>query len=324
MPSTPPRSRAAGAQTRPPAWPLATSAAGAVLLAAATGALTSRLLALWPDVLAARRLWSTPGTLGIDRLVAVPLLAVGAAVAAWWGVSLVLIAVSLLAERAGMRNAALGRCIHALAPRTLRRLAVAGVGAGLTFSALPAYAAESPPDLGWSATQPADDAELSSRAVREQPRAPLERAVPELAAMATAPSPPPAPTDPTSLGPLVPPEAVPATPPVDQPPKVDTPASAGSAPGTPTQPGAAGAATSAPSTPAPAGVDLSVAPADSTVVIAAGDTLWDLAAARLPPEATNAQIAASWGAWYALNAPVIGHDPDLLHPGQVLHVPQAD
>ena len=63
--------------------------------------------------------------------------------------------------------------------------------------------------------------------------------------------------------------------------------------------------------------------AAGVVVVVPGDTLWDLAAARLPTDATNAQIAATWHAWYDLNAAVIGADPDLLHPGQVLQVPPA-
>ena len=353
--------------SRPP-WPLATSAGGAALLTAVTGALVFRLVDLWPEALAAGRAWPTPGALAIDRLVAVPLLAVGAAVAAWWGLSLVLITVSLLAERAGVHSDTLLRCVHTLAPRTLRRLAAAGVGAGLAFSALPAHAAEAPPDLGWTATQPSADVGLSPRAILEEVPSPLDAATSERGTTATSDlvtpatdlDPPSVPTDPTHLGPLspedAPPEAPPPTPRVDQAEKVDTPSPTGGAPrssahtppaerppglpavaGAPDVPAHGGLAPTpadsqhgstlpsrdrVPSTPAPR-VDVSADPSASTVVIAPGDTLWDLAAARLPPEATDAQIAASWHDWYALNAAVIGQDPDLLHPGHVLHVPQA-
>jgi nucleoid-associated protein YgaU len=52
-----------------------------------------------------------------------------------------------------------------------------------------------------------------------------------------------------------------------------------------------------------------------------GDSLWLLAAQRLGPHASDAQIAAEWPRWYAANRVVVGPDPDLIVPGQVLHVP---
>ena len=57
------------------------------------------------------------------------------------------------------------------------------------------------------------------------------------------------------------------------------------------------------------------------VVVRRGDTLWDLAAARLAPDAEDAEIAAAWQAWWERNRLVIGPDPDLILPGQVLVVP---
>lgn len=57
------------------------------------------------------------------------------------------------------------------------------------------------------------------------------------------------------------------------------------------------------------------------VVVRRGDTLWDLAAAHLSPEATDAEIAAEWQRWYAANRAVIGDDPDLILPGQILVIP---
>ena len=55
-----------------------------------------------------------------------------------------------------------------------------------------------------------------------------------------------------------------------------------------------------------------------------GDTLWDLAAAHLPAEATDAEISASWQQWYLENRAVIGPDPDLILPGQILSVPAQE
>ena len=52
------------------------------------------------------------------------------------------------------------------------------------------------------------------------------------------------------------------------------------------------------------------------VVVRRGDTLWDIAARALGPEASVADIAASWPGWYAANRSAIGPDPDLILPGQ--------
>jgi nucleoid-associated protein YgaU len=57
------------------------------------------------------------------------------------------------------------------------------------------------------------------------------------------------------------------------------------------------------------------------VTVAEGDSLWELAKRELGPHATNEQIAARWPEWYAANRQVIGTDPNLILPGQVLRVP---
>lgn len=62
-------------------------------------------------------------------------------------------------------------------------------------------------------------------------------------------------------------------------------------------------------------------PADDLVVVRRGDTLWDLAAHRLGPGATAAEIARTWPLWFAANRSVIGPDPDQLTPGQRLRPP---
>jgi len=61
-----------------------------------------------------------------------------------------------------------------------------------------------------------------------------------------------------------------------------------------------------------------------TVTVRSGDTLWHLAADGLPADATAAEIAEASRGWYSSNRSVIGDDPDLLLPGQVLTVPGAD
>ncbi|GAA1700230.1 LysM peptidoglycan-binding domain-containing protein [Kribbella yunnanensis] len=62
----------------------------------------------------------------------------------------------------------------------------------------------------------------------------------------------------------------------------------------------------------------------SRVTVAAGDSLWGLAARELGPRATEQEIAARWPQWYAANRQVIGSDPNLILPGQVLRVPPTD
>ncbi|BBE23341.1 peptidoglycan-binding protein LysM [Arthrobacter sp. MN05-02] len=57
------------------------------------------------------------------------------------------------------------------------------------------------------------------------------------------------------------------------------------------------------------------------VVVAPGDSLWSIVAARLGPLATPADVAEAWPGWFAANRSVIGDDPSLLLPGQVLHAP---
>lgn len=64
-------------------------------------------------------------------------------------------------------------------------------------------------------------------------------------------------------------------------------------------------------------------PAGAHVVVR-GDTLWDLAASRLTASGrapSAAAVATAVQAWWQANAGVIGDDPDLLLPGQVLLPP---
>jgi hypothetical protein len=57
------------------------------------------------------------------------------------------------------------------------------------------------------------------------------------------------------------------------------------------------------------------------IVVRPGDSLWHLAAERLPRHASNATIAQTWHRLYRANAAVIGADPDRIEPGQRLAEP---
>jgi resuscitation-promoting factor RpfA len=57
------------------------------------------------------------------------------------------------------------------------------------------------------------------------------------------------------------------------------------------------------------------------VVVRRGDTLWHIAGRHLGPEADAAAIAMEWPRWWHANRDVIGPDPDLILPGQLLRPP---
>ncbi len=55
-----------------------------------------------------------------------------------------------------------------------------------------------------------------------------------------------------------------------------------------------------------------------------GDSLWAIAEERLGPRAAVADIVDYWHRIYARNTAVIGPDPDLILPGQLLELPPTD
>lgn len=60
-----------------------------------------------------------------------------------------------------------------------------------------------------------------------------------------------------------------------------------------------------------------------TVTVRPGDSLWRIAAAHLGRAPSAARVAAAWPRWFGANRAVIGADPDLLLPGEVLHAPHS-
>lgn len=59
------------------------------------------------------------------------------------------------------------------------------------------------------------------------------------------------------------------------------------------------------------------------VAVRPGDSLWSLSAARLGPFASDVDIAVDWPRIYQANKDVIGGNPHLLRPGQILRLPPA-
>ncbi len=62
---------------------------------------------------------------------------------------------------------------------------------------------------------------------------------------------------------------------------------------------------------------------EGEVVVHRGDSLWSIAARHLGGGASDAEVAREWPRWYDTNRDVVGPDPDLLLPGQVLHAPES-
>lgn len=57
------------------------------------------------------------------------------------------------------------------------------------------------------------------------------------------------------------------------------------------------------------------------VAVLTGDSLWEIVANHLGPQATTSEIHAEWPKWYERNKSVIGENPDLILPGTVLTNP---
>jgi hypothetical protein len=60
-----------------------------------------------------------------------------------------------------------------------------------------------------------------------------------------------------------------------------------------------------------------------SVAVHAGDSLWDIVADHLGPGASDVDIAMEWPRWYEANRTLIGQNPDVLLPGQVLLPPPS-
>lgn len=227
-----------------------------------------------------------------------------------------------------------------LTPAVLRRAVTAGLVVGIGIGgAGAATAAET--DIGWlapvstaadvqagsaqatGARRPtvaaADPAALTvgpaGQAVHANPAGPPD--APGSTPASNPPSTPASTSASTSASTAV--DAEPGAPPgtsaaVEAPAAAAAPPTAVDAPGTPPRTGSA-ASSAAP----PAGTLGRVVGAE-TVVVQPGDTLWGIAASRLPG-ADDASVAAEWPRWYAANAEVVGTDPDLLLPGTALVAP---
>ena len=58
-----------------------------------------------------------------------------------------------------------------------------------------------------------------------------------------------------------------------------------------------------------------------TYRVRAGDTLWGISAAQLPPGSPDAAVDRSWRRLFAFNRAAVGSDPHLIRPGTLLRLP---
>jgi nucleoid-associated protein YgaU len=276
----------------------------------------------------------------LDEMVSVAVLAVGAVAAALLTVGCVLLTLSAVARAAGRTLGRIERVGTRLTPAILRRAVAVTITTGIGLGAVSGVATASEVDLGWDVTE-------STSASHEPPRPVSAAEVPapdevdaaaEPGGQLPAPEPdgppptepdPAAPSgvpdsdlEPTGAGPDAEPTQSGTLDPAVAPAPGDPTTTTAPAPGTTTAPGTTAqdaAATTGTTHPAVDGVPT----AATTVSVRAGDTLWEIAAAHLPAGSDDAAVAAAWPRWYEANRDVIGPDPGLIHPGQVLTAPGA-
>ena len=262
------------------------------------------LVAVWLSTRADLR---RPGPAAADELIVFGAASLALAIAAWLVLATVL---ELLAHLPGRIGAASQVCSARLTPALARRVAAFVLGVGVGVAVGPAQALAGPrtspssgpgpttSSLASPAVSPAVDPGFvpGSGAFEAPPPGFLPAATPDppspvLTTAAPSPGSIPAPPSPAFTTAVPSPGFTPAAPRVRPQP----------------DPGLLGGR------PTPA--------TDSEVVVHRGDSLWSIAARHLGSRASDAEIAHAWPQWFHLNRDVIGNDPDVILPGQVLRIP---
>ena len=225
-------------------------------------------------------------SLGFEDQLGIVANTVGLILTVWWTMSLVIAVVAALLERSGKMRAA--AAAGKFAPGFMRRLALAAVG--LQLLTAPLATASS---VQSSATVPSLATVQSLTTVQSLPGS--ADGTPA-ASSAWTPMAAPAATGAPSAPPAV---AHPQWRPI--PPVIEPGPLAGGPQRLPQ--------------PERQGVE---------VTVQAGDSLWGLSAARLGPYASDVDIALDWPRLYRANRDIIGDNPHLLRPGQVLRVPPVN
>ena len=260
------------------------------------------LLGQWQDSAARRQQAST------DFLLAGAVSVAGLGLLLWWTISVLVAGAAALLERFGKHSAA--AAARRLSPAFMQRAVVATVSLQLV-TGVAAHAVTFTPTPDWTPTQAQSLTPRNPAAPQEVTGhggsgVPLSTGVRPVLAPEWTPSASPEPPEPSRLtGDYQTPSPIdPGWQPA--PPLVEPGLLA--APLTRTTPDVG---------------DTRAGGGPGEVAVLAGDTLWDIVANYLGPEASDVDIALEWPRWYAANRGLIGGNPDVLLPGQVLQAPTA-
>jgi nucleoid-associated protein YgaU len=242
-------------------------------------------------------------SLAFEDLLGLVANASGLMIVAWWVITLLIALASAVLERTGQKRAA--EATGKFSPAFMRRLALAAVGIQLISAPL-ANAATAPEDPGWRpssspgatvsaiwAPTAAETAGINTGpAVRSATGTPVHDSNSEIEVNTARPGfataePTAEPTDPhwKPSAPVIGPGAFAAQP--------------------------------------IRSTRHQTVPAAGDITVVAGDSLWSIAARELGPTASDVDVAAQWPRWYQANRAVVGDNPDVLLPGQVLKPPSG-
>ncbi|MBT2536677.1 LysM peptidoglycan-binding domain-containing protein [Arthrobacter sp. ISL-69] len=237
-------------------------------------------------------------SLAFEDLLGIAVNTIGLIIVAWWFLSMLIALASAALERTGNGRAA--EITGKFSPAFMRRLALAAVGLQLLGAPLAHGATDPgvPPPSPTSGTAiaavwaPTEQAGGGASALPSEPAALTTAVVGGVGGTASISVLPATSASGDSLDPQWKPSA----------PVVD--------PG----PLAAQPVRSARQQPASAG----------PVTVVAGDSLWSIAARGLGGSpASDVDVALEWPRWYQANRAVVGDNPDVLLPGQVLRPPSS-
>ena len=260
-------------------------AAGILLLGALLAGTGASLMERW------QRSAERGQSLAFEDLLGIAVNTMGLIIVAWWFLSMLIALASAVLERTGNRRAA--EMTGRFSPAFMRRLALAAVGLQLLGAPLAHGATDAgvPPPSPTSGTAitavwaPTEQAAAGASALPSEPAALTTAVVGGVGGAAISAS-----------GDSLDPRWKPSAPVVDPGPLTAHPVRS---------------ARQQPASAAP-------------VTVVAGDSLWSIAARGLGGSpASDVDVALEWQRWYQANRAVVGDNPDVLLPGQVLRPPST-